>query len=179
MHGSPENKSLRRVTFGLILAIGAHSLYPVAKEDGSSSEGMVTAKTTAIEQPPQSLPAENENYTAVTYRSRWGRLFHRQPFRTTTKDNAKKDGGTDLGAFTSTCYALRGKTASGMSAGHGRVAVDTDVIPLGTQLYIEEYGEAVAADTGSAIQGRRIDIWKPTSSECRQWGRQVVEVSKL
>lgn len=51
-----------------------------------------------------------------------------------------------------------GYTANGMKAGYGVVAVDTKVIPLGTKLYVEGYGYCIAADTGGAIKGNRIDL---------------------
>lgn len=51
-----------------------------------------------------------------------------------------------------------GITASGMRAGYGVCAVDKRVIPLGTKLYVEGYGYCIAADTGGAIKGNRIDL---------------------
>jgi len=51
-----------------------------------------------------------------------------------------------------------GRTATGLKATYGVVAVDPRFIPLGTRLYIEGYGFAVAADTGGAIKGNRIDL---------------------
>ncbi|HEV2471923.1 MAG TPA: 3D domain-containing protein, partial [Chthonomonadales bacterium] len=51
-----------------------------------------------------------------------------------------------------------GRTRAGLMGGYGVVAVDPHFIPLGTRLYIEGYGYAVAADTGGAIKGNRIDL---------------------
>ena len=51
-----------------------------------------------------------------------------------------------------------GRTRTGIMGGYGVVAVDPRFIPLGTRLYIEGYGQAIAADTGGAIKGNRIDL---------------------
>lgn len=51
-----------------------------------------------------------------------------------------------------------GRTYTGVLGGYGVVAVDPRFIPLGTRLYIEGYGYAVAADIGGAIKGNRIDL---------------------
>lgn len=72
-----------------------------------------------------------------------------------------------------------GITASGMVARRGVVAVDPNVIPLGTRLYIPGYGEAVAGDTGGAIQGHRIDLVMESYSEAMNFGRRSVEVYVL
>jgi 3D (Asp-Asp-Asp) domain-containing protein/peptidoglycan hydrolase CwlO-like protein len=68
-------------------------------------------------------------------------------------------------------------TASGLPLGWGTVAVDTDVIPFGTKMYIPGYGDGVAADTGSAIIGKIIDIWFPTCAQARAWGRQTLTIT--
>ena len=72
-----------------------------------------------------------------------------------------------------------GITASGMQAKHGVVAVDPNVIPLGTKLYIPGYGEALAADTGGDIVGSRIDVVMEDYGEAMQFGRRTVEVYVL
>ena len=59
------------------------------------------------------------------------------------------------------------------------IAVDPSVIPLGTRLYVEGYGEAVAVDTGGAIKGNIIDVHFPTIAECENWGRRQVQVTIL
>src|SRR5205085_10582675 len=65
-----------------------------------------------------------------------------------------------------------GRTAIGLKIGHGVCAVDPHFIPLGTRLYIEGYGYAVAADTGSAIKGNRIDLGFDTRRESNRLGRR-------
>ena len=68
-------------------------------------------------------------------------------------------------------------TASGLPLGWGTVAVDTRIFPFGTRMYIPGYGDGVAADTGSAIIGRIIDIWFPTCAQARAWGRQTLTIT--
>ncbi len=70
-------------------------------------------------------------------------------------------------------------TATGARAGFGIVAVDPSVIPLGTRVYVDGYGYAVAADTGGAIVGERIDVCFDTAAEARRWGRRTVAVTIL
>ncbi|HLO02352.1 MAG TPA: 3D domain-containing protein [Symbiobacteriaceae bacterium] len=67
-------------------------------------------------------------------------------------------------------------TATGRLARYGVVAVDPDVIPLGTRVYVEGYGFAIAADTGSAIYGNRIDLCFDTVGEADDYGVQYQTV---
>jgi 3D (Asp-Asp-Asp) domain-containing protein len=76
-----------------------------------------------------------------------------------------------------TAYSLHGGTASGLPTGPGVVAVDPTVIPLGTRMYISGYGPGIAADTGTAIKGLRIDLWFPTLSQAMSWGRRTVTIT--
>lgn len=79
-------------------------------------------------------------------------------------------------AVVATAYALPGSTATGLPVGPGIVAVDPTVIPFGTHMTIPGYGEGVAADTGSAIKGARIDVWVPTEAQAEQWGVQTITI---
>lgn len=72
-----------------------------------------------------------------------------------------------------------GRTATGGRAGYGVVAVDPNVIPLGTRLYVEGYGPAVAADVGSGIVGDRIDLCFEDIATARRFGRRTVRVYVL
>lgn len=86
-------------------------------------------------------------------------------------------GGGRTMTVQATGYALGGTTASGLPVGWGIVAVDPFVIPLGTKMTIPGYGEGVAADTGSAVQGAIIDLWFPTTAQALQWGRRTVTIT--
>lgn len=82
-------------------------------------------------------------------------------------------------AYTAGCYGCTGITASGYHAGHGIVAVDPRIIPLGTRLYIPGYGVAIAGDTGGAIIGNRIDLGFNSLRDALQFGRRTVTVYRL
>ncbi len=82
-------------------------------------------------------------------------------------------------AYTAHCYGCSGITASGYPAGHGIVAVDPRVIPLGTRLYIPGYGPAIAGDTGGAILGNRIDLGFNSLHDAVEFGRRVITVYRL
>jgi len=98
---------------------------------------------------------------------------------TTAPVSASRGGGRTL-VMKATAYSpghgCGYSTASGMRARRGIVAVDPRVIPLGTRLYIEGYGEAIAGDTGGAIKGNRIDLCFNTEAECVAFGRRNVVV---
>lgn len=75
-------------------------------------------------------------------------------------------------------WAKYNKTASGTTPKEGRtIAVDKNVIPLGSKVYIEGYGYYIAEDTGSAIKGNRIDIYFESHQEALNFGRRKVQIS--
>jgi 3D (Asp-Asp-Asp) domain-containing protein len=82
-------------------------------------------------------------------------------------------------AYTPYCYGCSGITATGRPAGHGIVAVDPRVIPLGSRLYIPGYGYAIAGDTGGAIIGYRIDLGYTSNRDAMLFGRRAVTVYRL
>lgn len=69
-----------------------------------------------------------------------------------------------------------GITYTGTKASRGTIAVDPKVIPFGTKLYIPGYGYGVAADTGGAIKGNKIDLCYETRTEALNWGIKNITV---
>ncbi|MCX6083467.1 MAG: 3D domain-containing protein [Caldiserica bacterium] len=68
---------------------------------------------------------------------------------------------------------------SGLWLHYGTCAVDRRLIPMGTVLYIEGYGYAVAADTGTSINGNCIDLFFNSFGDACRWGRRSVRVYVL
>jgi uncharacterized protein YabE (DUF348 family) len=94
-------------------------------------------------------------------------------------------GGVDF-AYTkklrmlATAYTHTGNlTAMDTKPRVGVAAVDPDVIPLGSRLYIDGYGFARAEDTGGAIKGNKIDLFMESQSEADRYGRKWVTVYVL
>lgn len=83
-------------------------------------------------------------------------------------------------AYTADCNGCSGITSTGINLNADRnakvIAVDPSVIPLGSKVWVEGYGYAVAGDTGGAIKGNRIDLHVPTKSEAYQYGVRNVKV---
>ncbi|SFK57883.1 Uncharacterized conserved protein YabE, contains G5 and tandem DUF348 domains [Halobacillus dabanensis] len=86
-------------------------------------------------------------------------------------------------AYTANCSGCSGITATGINlkANPNRkvVAVDPNVIPLGSRVWVEGYGYAVAGDTGGAINGNRIDLFVSSKSEALNFGSRNVKVKIL
>ncbi|ASF37860.1 hypothetical protein CEH05_01485 [Halobacillus halophilus] len=84
-------------------------------------------------------------------------------------------------AYTAFCEGCSGTTYTGIDlrANPDRkvIAVDPDVIPLGSEVYVEGYGKAVAGDIGGAIQNDRIDVFIPNQDDALEFGRKDVEVT--
>src|SRR5690625_563215 len=86
-------------------------------------------------------------------------------------------------AYSADCSGCSGITATGIDLKSNPnkkvVAVDPNVIPLGSTVWVEGYGTAVAGDTGGAINGKTIDLHVPSHAEADAFGRQTVKVKVI
>ncbi|TQR16527.1 LysM peptidoglycan-binding and 3D domain-containing protein [Psychrobacillus soli] len=86
-------------------------------------------------------------------------------------------------AYTATCEGCSGVTATGIdllaNPEQKVISVDPSVIPLGSKVWVEGYGEAIAGDTGGSIKGNKIDIFIPSKEEAINWGKKTVKVKIL
>ncbi|MEH7085164.1 LysM peptidoglycan-binding domain-containing protein [Neobacillus drentensis] len=86
-------------------------------------------------------------------------------------------------AYTASCEGCSGTTATGIDLKANPnakvIAVDPNVIPLGSKVYVEGYGEATAGDTGGAIKGNRIDVFIPSEQDAINFGIKQLKVKIL
>lgn len=133
-----------------------YNKYQVTRENGIEVERQLLDTWIEVEPRPRVVAYGSRAYPEVTARE-----------------------GDTLGVV-ATAYTHTGnRTATGIWPYRGIVAVDPRVIPLGTRLYVEGYGYAVAQDTGGLIKGNRIDVFLDSEAEAIQWGRKAVTVRLL
>lgn len=86
-------------------------------------------------------------------------------------------------AYTANCAGCSGVTSQGINLKENPdakvISVDPSVIPLGSKVYVEGYGTAIAGDTGGAIKGKKIDVFFPEREQALQWGRKNVTVKVI
>ena len=128
---------------------------PAPKKAAAASQPAATAKkTTKTSAPAQSAPASSsrEFYVSAT-------------------------------AYTAFCTGCSGITATGINLkanpGLKVIAVDPSVIPLGSKVWVEGYGHAIAGDTGGAIKGNKIDLFMADKSAALAFGRKQVKIKIL
>lgn len=107
---------------------------------------------------------------------------------TTSKASSSKSSSRkDVIYVTSTAYSHQDTKSDFTALGYNikknknmkLIAVDPAVIPLGSKVWVEGYGEAVAGDTGGAIKGHKIDVLMPSTSKAKAWGRKTVKIKIL
>lgn len=86
-------------------------------------------------------------------------------------------------AYTAYCAGCSGTTATGIdlrsNPNQKVIAVDPSVIPLGSKVWVEGYGEAIAGDTGGAIKGNKIDVFIPSQGAALEFGRKNITIKVL
>lgn len=142
------------------------------RDSGLSDDGIVGARTlNALKsfkgtKPKNSAPSSPKSPSRPTYKDNGVPHYLYATPMLVTAYTRYDEGCTD--------YTYRGTYLR-----KGLVAVDPDVIPLGTKLYVPGYGEAIADDIGGAIIGNRIDLAMDTLDEAFAWGKRDVTVYVL
>lgn len=104
--------------------------------------------------------------------------------QTTAKKTSKKPAYKTMTvratAYTAGCKGCSGITATGINLKKNPnakvISVDPKQIPLGSKVWVEGYGEAIAGDTGGAMKGNKIDLHMPTKKKALNWGVRTVKI---
>jgi len=140
-------------------------------ETNAPSTSNSTSKENAPEAtaPSTSNTASKENAPATT--------------APTTNNTASKEIIVEASAYTASCEGCSGITATGIDLKANPnakvISVDPSIIPLGSKVYVEGYGEAIAGDTGGAIKGKRIDVFFPSQQDAINFGVKQLKVTIL
>ena len=127
-----------------------------------------TVKTASAEKAPAPEPAKAEPAKAAPAEA---------------EPTGGKEFYVSATAYTASCTGCSGITATGINLktnpGLKVIAVDPSVIPLGSKVWVEGYGNAIAGDTGGAIKGNKIDLFMANQSDAISFGRKQVKVRIL
>ena len=102
----------------------------------------------------------------------------KEKVKTISKNTRREKGSLGKKIIVSaTAYSGDGITATGTVPKWGTIAVDPNVIPYGTKVYIPQFGEYfIAEDCGGGIKGNKIDIFMNGESQCNSWGKRTIDI---
>ncbi|MDR4249754.1 LysM peptidoglycan-binding and 3D domain-containing protein [Bacillus pumilus] len=150
------------IMVGSTLSVAGQSSAPVSSEPVQKQEPVQKEQTTK-KAAPKKETAKVESSSA--------------------SQSVQKEMTVTATAYTANDGGISGITATGVNLNKNPnakvIAVDPNVIPLGSKVYVEGYGEAIAADTGGAIKGNKIDVHVPSKSQAQNWGVKSVKVKVL
>ncbi|WP_391117793.1 3D domain-containing protein [Psychrobacillus sp. L3] len=125
------------------------------------------------EEADEVVKTESDNKVAVVY----------SPIISSPTVQEGKEMTVIATAYTAYCNGCSGTTAYGIdlraNPDQKVIAVDPRIIPLGTKVWVEGYGEAIAGDTGGAIKGNKIDVFIPSYDSAMQWGVKKVKIKVI
>lgn len=140
------------------------------QQSNTASAPAATKKKQAVSGPPAKSTAQTKS-TAKT-----------QPKQAPTAASGKEMTVTAT-AYTAYCKGCSGTTYTGINLranpNQKVIAVDPSVIPLGSRVWVEGYGEAIAGDIGGAIKGNIIDVFLEHKQDAYNWGRRTVKIKIL
>lgn len=139
------------------------------KSSGSSSSSSGSSSSSSSSSSGSSFSSGSVTDSGNTITTASGEVLHYQSVLTCS--------GTGY-----TCPGYTGYTYTGTVARVGAIAVDPNVIPLGSVLYIVTndgyciYGLCTAEDIGGAVKGNAVDLYFNTLQECYDFGRRTCTV---
>lgn len=140
--------------------------YKVVYKDGVETKREVKS-TKTLSEPTNKVVVQG---TALVYASRGAN-------GQSISIKGKKQISCTATAYSGGALTRTGSKPSRNVDGISTIAVDPSVIPLGTKVFVDGYGYAIASDTGGAIKGNKIDVYFNNSDETQRWGIKTVNVT--
>lgn len=160
----------------------AEQAEPVQESEPATEEAPAEVQEeTAAEEPAQEQPVQEESVTEESTQA------EESVEETQTSNQSSEATGqtiqVEATAYTANCAGCSGVTATGIDLNANPnqkvIAVDPSVIPLGSRVYVEGYGEAIAGDTGGAINGNKVDLYMQSHGDAVSFGRKTINVTIL
>ncbi|MBS4201227.1 LysM peptidoglycan-binding domain-containing protein [Bacillus sp. FJAT-49732] len=146
-------------------------------------ESVKTTTTNIAEKPIQSATGAPKESTSVAPSTEGQNKSTSAVPTTSTNNTSSKVITVKATAYTASCKGCSGITATGINLIENPnakvISVDPSVIPLGSKVYVEGYGEAIAGDTGGAIKGNKIDVFIPSKQDAINFGVKQLKVTIL
>ena len=121
----------------------------------------------------------NDTVKEVKSESKVSDTTTNQSSNSQSEDSYNNNNGTSM-TVNASAYSGHSITSTGTTPKWGTIAVDPTVIPYGTKVYIPKFDMVFTAeDCGSAIKGKKIDIFMNSEAECVKFGRQNIEIKIL
>lgn len=169
--------------------------YEIVKEDGKEVSRSLVKESTIEESTKQIIAvgtkvvvADASAATVAASNSKSAPKTKNTASPSVSRDNsAAPSGGKEFyvsaTAYTAGCNGCSGITATGINLKSNPnlkvIAVDPSVIPLGSKVWVEGYGHAIAGDTGGAIKGNKIDLHMATKQAAYGFGKRQVKIKVI
>ncbi|WP_143759446.1 3D domain-containing protein [Sporosarcina newyorkensis] len=163
---------------------GGDTLYRIAFNQGISVETLKlwNGKTTdSIHPGDELIVVSNPNKLSQIDQVKQKKS---EPVQSVTAEQAMpKELTVTATAYTAYCEGCSGTTYTGQNLRSNPdqkvIAVDPEVVPIGSKVWVEKYGEAIAGDIGGAIKGNKIDVFIPSYERAMEWGVKQVKIRIL
>ncbi|WP_099302387.1 3D domain-containing protein [Bacillus sp. Marseille-P3800] len=149
-----------------------------ASQSSSSNESTESSSSEASQ--PSSSNESTESSSSEASQSSSSNESTESSSSEPTQSDSATTMNVEATAYTAFCEGCSGVTYTGIdlraNPNQKVIAVDPSVIPLGSTVYVEGYGEAIAGDIGGAITGNKIDLFMPEQQDALNFGRQNLTI---
>ena len=167
------------------IVVSGDTLFSIAQKYNLSVDGLMNSNqlTSDLIHPGDDLVLEGTKAAVVNTTSTASNKVSNTASTPATTESTTQEMAVTATAYTASCEGCSGVTSTGIdlisNPNQKVIAVDPTVIPLGSRVWVEGYGEAIAGDIGGAIKGNKIDVFIPSTQDALKWGSKTVTIKVL